>query len=177
MESPPIPGESWGIRRGQEPRGPSSNGSKFPAIRGNFEGQKLTFVPRPWGNTLLQKITNAQLMSWPKLIYFENFCLKLNFKQLLTSPLSISHTAKIVSWTIIYPEKWCGQHVTSTGERKNLSPLTGVESLTFRTPVGCSNHWAWKDSWRAQWASSSPSFQFILILYLSIYREFSPKTV
>ena len=43
-------------------------------------------------------------MSWPKLIYFENFCLKLNFKHLLTSPLSISHTAKIVSWTIIYPE-------------------------------------------------------------------------
>ena len=100
-------------------------------------------------------------MSWPKLIYVENFCLKLNFKQLLTSPLSISHTAKIVSWTIIYPEKWCGQHVTSTGERKNLSPLTGVESLTFRTPVGCSNHWAWKDSWRALHRASNLSSFFI----------------
>ena len=25
----------------------------------------------------------------------------------------------------------------------------GTEPTTFRTPVGCSNHWATKDSWRA----------------------------
>ena len=34
------------------------------------------------------------------------------------------------------------QHVASVGQRKNLSPQTGIEPMTFRTLVGRSNHWA-----------------------------------
>ena len=33
------------------------------------------------------------------------------------------------------------------GEKKAESPR-GIETMTFRLPVGCSNHWSTKDSWR-----------------------------
>ena len=39
----------------------------------------------------------------------------------------------------------CHEHGT---KKKSESP-TGIEPMTFCTPVGCSNHWATKDSWRA----------------------------
>ena len=49
----------------------------------------------------------------------------------------------------VFFEKWCDQHVTSTGQRKNLIPWQESNlCMTFRTLVGCSNHWATKHSWR-----------------------------
>ena len=39
----------------------------------------------------------------------------------------------------------CHEH----GTKKKCESPTGMETRTFRTPVGCSNHWATKDSWQA----------------------------
>ena len=46
-------------------------------------------------------------------------------------------------------EKWCDQRVTSHGTKKISESPIGLEPMTLRTPVGYSNHWATKDSWRA----------------------------
>ena len=45
-------------------------------------------------------------------------------------------------------EREGGRHVTSTGQWKKSESPKGIETMTFRTPVGCSNHWATEDSWR-----------------------------
>ena len=39
----------------------------------------------------------------------------------------------------------CHEHET----KKNSKSLTGIEPMTLRTSVGCSNHWATKNLWRA----------------------------
>ena len=47
-------------------------------------------------------------------------------------------------------EKWCDQHVTrEQGTKKKSESPTGVEHMTFCTPVRCSNNWTRKGSWRA----------------------------
>ena len=56
---------------------------------------------------------------------------------------------------------WCDQHVTSTGQRKNLIPWQESNlCMTFCTLVGCSNHWATKHSWQ-----TGPYSRFMYDMY------------
>ena len=50
--------------------------------------------------------------------------------------------------SFISRKMWCSSY-HGRGTKKNSEFPTGFEPLTFRTPVGCYNHWATRDLWRA----------------------------
>ena len=64
-----------------------------------------------------------------------------------------------------YGCRWCVQHVTNTGQRKNLSDWQELNLWTsVHTEIGRSNHWATKDSGRGgPYTRFFPYWQFCLL--------------
>ena len=67
-------------------------------------------------------------------------------------------------YQIMAVEKWCVQHVTNTGQRKNLSDWQELNLWTsVHTEIGRSNHWATKDSGRGgPYTRFFPYWEFFL---------------